>query len=97
MCLEAGEASDLWSCSLSNATQKREGELWVKEKKKKNEEGEVTEKNRLERDQVVMGQYRSCGLNEVFHFTELPLSLSLRKRKQHFLISGFHHSHSNPN
>ena len=29
----AGEASDLWSCSLSDATQKREGELWVSEKR----------------------------------------------------------------
>ena len=98
----AGETFDLCSCSLSDATQKREGELWVSEKielwvkEKKNEEGEVTKKNGLERDQVVMEQYRSCGLHEVFHFTELPLSLSLRNRKQHFLVSGFHHSH-NPN
>ena len=61
----ADEASDLWSYSFSDATQKREGEHWVSEKRelwvkeKKNEEGEVTEKNGLERDQVVMGQYRS--------------------------------------
>ena len=95
-----GEASNLWSCFLSDATQKREGEHWVSEKRelwvkeKKNEEGEVTEKNGLERDQVVMGQYRSCGLHEVFHFKELPLSLSLRNRKHHFLVFGFHHSHS---
>ena len=42
-----GEASNLWSCSLFDATQKREGELWIKEEK--NEKGEVTE-NGLERD-----------------------------------------------
>ena len=29
----ANETSDLWSYSLSNATQKREGELWVSEKR----------------------------------------------------------------
>ena len=52
-----GEASNLkvWSCSLSDATKKRERELWVSEerelwvKEKKNEEGEDTEKNQ-ERD-----------------------------------------------
>ena len=55
-------------------------EEWVE--KKKNQE------------RVVMGQYRSCGLHEVFHFTKSPLSLSLRNRKQHFLVSSFHHSHS---
>ena len=49
------EACNLWSCFLSDATQKREVELWVSKKRelwvkeKKNEEGKVT-KNRLERD-----------------------------------------------
>ena len=46
--------------------------LWVKENK--NEEGEKTEKNQLERETLLDGTSHMGGLHDVNNFTELPLS-----------------------
>ena len=71
------EACNLWSCFLSDATQKREGEHWVSEKRElwvkenKNEEGEETEKNRLEREMLLDGTSHTGGLHEVKNSTQI--------------------------
>ena len=54
-------------------------ELWVKENK--NEEGEETEKNRLERETLLDGTSHTGRLHEVNNFTELPLSYVTQKLK----------------
>ena len=54
-------------------------ELWVKENK--NEEGEETEKNRLERETLLDGTSHMGGLHKVNNFMELPLSYVTQKLK----------------
>ena len=52
--------------------------LWVKEKK--NEEGEVTEKNGLERD-VTKRDKSHGGSHSLLNFTKMPVKLNSQKLK----------------
>ena len=82
-----GKASDLkvWSCSLSNATQKRERELWVSEKRelwvKEKKMKKEKRQRRTGKETLLDGTSHTGGFHSLLNFIKMPLKLNSQKLK----------------